>query len=36
LIPLNYLARPGLVPEQDFQVRVFDNTGRQAWRPHWR
>jgi len=24
LIPLNYLARHGLVPEQDFQVRVFD------------
>ena len=24
LIPLNHLARHGLVPEQDFQVRVFD------------
>lgn len=24
LIPLNYLARHGLMPEQDFQVRVFD------------
>lgn len=24
LIPLNHLARNGLVPEQDFEVRVFD------------
>jgi ABC-type phosphate/phosphonate transport system substrate-binding protein len=24
LIPLNHLARQGLMPEQDFQVRVFD------------
>jgi phosphonate transport system substrate-binding protein len=24
LIPLNHLARHGLVPEQDFEVRVFD------------